>query len=519
MKEIFRRLSSTRALLFFAALLFAFPFWVGEAAICSVFASAVLFFALSRIRAGSRRRRLFRLGFWFGFCYHALVYPWLFALYPFEVAHLSKPVAVLVALAAYFGAVAIHALFFALGFLVWGVLGRRLRRFSRAALFCAVFVVAEYLKELGTLALPWSRIGLPLANYPVTIAISALLGPYFVDLILLFLGASLYGVFTCRAKKRLVCAALSLVCLGFDLGYGIGKGLTKLKGAFVRVAVVQTNYPSAEKWDTDLSVAEGALERLAVQAASEGAEWIVFPESVLPERVRAGSGSDSFFARLSKKTGAVLVAGAICSDGEDTYNAVCVYDETGMLGYNGKRHLVPFGEYLPWQSAIGLVLPEISNMTYYRNTYTPGKSGIAGVSGSVTAGGLVCFDSLFSVLSCESARQGANLLFVATNDSWFRTSRALQHHLWQGVFRAAETDRAVAQAANCGLSALISRGGAHTRSLAPACEGVLVEDLELSDAVTPYTRVGDLIVLLCAIVVSCFALLRAISALRRRRKR
>jgi apolipoprotein N-acyltransferase len=112
-------------------------------------------------------------------------------------------------------------------------------------------------------------------------------------------------------------------------------------------------------------------------------------------------------------------------------------------------------------------------------------------------GSLICFDSIYEQLSLDSVRDGAQLLAVSTNDSWFFDSAAARMHNAQAQLRAAETGRCIIRAANTGISSVISSRGELLSTLPALQDGVLTASITQGDHVTLYTRIGNLFVYLC----------------------
>jgi hypothetical protein len=106
----------------------------------------------------------------------------------------------------------------------------------------------------------------------------------------------------------------------------------------------------------------------------------------------------------------------------------------------------------------------------------------------------------------KDVRDGAELLLLSTNDSWFGTSRALYMHVAQARLRAIENSRGVLRAASTGVSCVISPTGAINASIGASTEGYVVADVLLSERDTPYTLVGNAFVYASiAFVFSLFA--------------
>ena len=113
-----------------------------------------------------------------------------------------------------------------------------------------------------------------------------------------------------------------------------------------------------------------------------------------------------------------------------------------------------------------------------------------------TFGGLICFDSIYETLALDSTRDGAELILLSTNDSWYKDSAAVYQHNGHAVLRAIENGRCVVRAANTGISSILSERGEVLGSLPPLTDGYVTGQVTLSSHTTLYTVTGNLIVLL-----------------------
>ena len=115
-----------------------------------------------------------------------------------------------------------------------------------------------------------------------------------------------------------------------------------------------------------------------------------------------------------------------------------------------------------------------------------------------TAGGkvgcLICFDSIYETLSLESVADGAELLCISTNDSWFSGSSALRQHNAQAQLRAIENNRYIVRSANTGISSIISSKGEIIDSVGDSKEGYAIGDVAYIQERTLYSLTGNMIV-------------------------
>jgi apolipoprotein N-acyltransferase len=112
-------------------------------------------------------------------------------------------------------------------------------------------------------------------------------------------------------------------------------------------------------------------------------------------------------------------------------------------------------------------------------------------------GSLICFDSIYERNALDSIGNGAQLLAVSTNDSWFTDSRGVWMHHAQSQLRAIETGRYVVRSANTGVSSIINDRGEALETLAPLKTGYVMDEVTLSERATVYSTIGNLFAYAC----------------------
>ena len=100
----------------------------------------------------------------------------------------------------------------------------------------------------------------------------------------------------------------------------------------------------------------------------------------------------------------------------------------------------------------------------------------------------------------DSARNGAELIAISTNDSWFSDSAALDMHNSQSRLRAIETGRYIVRSANTGISSVIDPLGNVKEELGALECGYVVSTVHLRSNTTPYTVIGNAFVYFCMIL-------------------
>jgi apolipoprotein N-acyltransferase len=272
----------------------------------------------------------------------------------------------------------------------------------------------------------------------------------------------------------------------------------------VKIAAVQANISSREKWNASSKEIFTKYATLTIDAARDGADLIVWPETAITDNRYISNISE-----LADELDAYILFG--CFDyGEDgsPRNVLCMVSPEGEMCGNSyvKRHLVPFGEYVPMRKLIMTVFPPLGEIAMLSEDLVPGEESEIfeiEINGElIRVGGLICFDSIYEELAYATASDGADIICVATNDSWFEDSRAVYMHCAQSRLRAIETGLPIVRAANTGISADITRLGEMNDSIEPLVDGYLVCDVSISNG-THNAKVSNTLFLILCFVCIC----------------
>lgn len=456
------------------------------------------------------------LAFLFGF--FSVTFHWLAYLYPLDfVDGMTRGGAIGVVVAGCVGLPLLQSVGFAFLFpiLSRAARTRTVRRFPILLpfLFAAGWVVFAYTQTLTWAGVPWgAQLTLSQQENLHILSSASLFGSYFVTFVIAaingFLALALLSLLSGEGRLAKASAILSasVFLLNFILSVS-AYYLPREEGEEIKVAVLQGNFPSAEKWDGSFDMLDTYMV-LAREAAEDGARVVVWPETALPFSIENDPYTLGALRRLAEETNTTQIVGAFSyeygADGKYLRrNSLFLFRPDGSLSdevYH-KRHLVPFGEYVPLERVIRAVLPFLSDLEMLADgsTLTAGESPSLFHEDFGAVGGLVCFDSLYPSLSRASVRAGAELLVLGTNDSWFFDSAAVYQHNGQSILRAVENGRAVARAANTGVSSIISSRGEVLCEIEPLVRGQATATVTLSSHTTLYTLIGDSFVLLCQI--------------------
>jgi len=421
-------------------------------------------------------------GFWFGFGYFLtglywiaeafLVEPWRHGwLIPFVMTALPGGMALFYAAAA------------ALAMMLW--------RPGPARVFALAiaFGLAEYARGHILTGLPWNLLGYGLAATLPMMQAAALFGVYALSLLAVLLFASPFAIWAPRGSGLARSNGTALLTLVFSVALALGAawGAARLQSADmastgVRLRIVQANVDQANKWRPENSVEIfSTYLDLTKSGGLDGISLVVWPETAVPFFLAESAQALTAIGDVLPDGTSLLVgSGRIVEerDAQDRLVATRVYNSLLAIGDKGevldgydKIHLVPFGEYLPFQDFMESL--GIFQLTGVRGGFSAGTgSRLLSVPGAPPARPLICYEIIFPDEISNSGPRPGWLLNV-TNDAWFGGSAGPYQHFHQAQLRAVEQGLPVVRAANTGISAIIDPYGRVLGELGLKEEGVV----------------------------------------------
>jgi apolipoprotein N-acyltransferase len=243
------------------------------------------------------------------------------------------------------------------------------------------------------------------------------------------------------------------------------------------------------------------------------ANILIWPESAFPFFLTREADAMAQIADLLPK-GTILITGSVRAPDlpagtkiTRAYNSIYAIDHDGsVLSVYDKLHLVPFGEYLPfqdWMEKLGFV-----QLTKVQGGFIPGtRRRPMEIPNAPRVLPLICYEAIFpGDVAARDDRPG--WIVNLTNDGWFGISTGPYQHLQQARLRAIEQGLPVVRAANTGISAVIDPLGRVVARLGLGVEGVLDSSLPSAIAPTIYARNGDIPAAIIVAVALIFVIRR-----------
>lgn len=267
------------------------------------------------------------------------------------------------------------------------------------------------------------------------------------------------------------------------------------------VAIVQGNVPK-ERFATaagrrgrvgpeDIVVVENHLDETEkLLGDPDRPDLVIWPENVFDRDPDAFTEFASRTQTLIDALDVPFIVGAIVDDPDGrSFNANLLWlPGSGIVDRYDKRHLVPFGEYVPWGGWPRRLIPALAEQV--PSDLSIGETdSILQVDG-VAIGNVICFESTDPRDVRRATGQGAGLILVSTNDATFGDSAASAQHLQASRMRAIEQRRTVLQAAISGISAVIDPDG-HASQGTQLFEAATVRaTVPVVEGDTIYTMIG-----------------------------
>ncbi len=470
-----------------------------------------LFFAVSR----ARPLGAFLLAVLAGLVFYSMAFQWVAAFHPFALPFVSLVSA---------------TLFFGLPVLCI----RPFLRYRLLALAAApsIFVLFEYAKQNWFLQFPFGVLGYTQWSWTPLIQVADLGGTALVSWLIVLVNTAVYLavdrlLFGRKAPDRwrqvVVCLGAVAAALGGCLLYGtlVTTGMTYDPDARLKVGYAQTYFRPGRSAHVGQPERLRAIEGFVRDFKGLGVSLVIFPELTLDRAVTYetrlsladNAATLNRISELARSSGMNVLFGSLelrqRGGSVKSYNAMQMFTPDGNLSdIYRKSVLVPFGETNPFNA----VFPGLTD--YLRRTtesaqLDPGDAAhlfrITAADGSqLRFGVLICFESGFGQVARTHARDGADFLVSATDDSWSLSSVAMYQHAVMSIFRAVETRRPVLRISNGGLSGYFDELGTWSSSLPLFASGLMTSRLYVlrEKPVSLYVRAGDwLIVLSLALVV------------------
>jgi len=422
--------------------------------------------------------------------------------------------------------------------------------------FVCCYVAFEYLFMNSEIAWPWLVLGNSYANDVMFVQWYEITGHLGGSAWILIVNALFYKILCEIFEKRKPKMPIVIITAAFLFVPIISSVIRYYtyteKENPQNIVVIQPNIdPWGEKFDENTfgSQIENILD-IASTYGNEKTDYFVAPETALNGTIQEDRmmGNSSLMAvrefmkdypRSKFIVGATTLKVYYHSHGDKAYDGTTVTETARKIGENNhydiynvsmqvdsssdvqiyrKSRLVPGAEILPYIKVFGFLsdlMTDLGGMSGSHGRQEHPTAFANDVSG-VKVGVPVCYESAFGEHCRGFVEDGAQMIFVITNDGWWRDTPGYRQHCSFSRLRAVETRRSIARSANTGISCIINQRGDVVESLGWWQRGGISATINANDNISIYAKYGDYIARMCGVVSAILILMQIVAGIRRK---
>ncbi len=414
------------------------------------------------------------------------------------------------------------------------------------------WIAFEYLHLYWELSWPWLTLGFSLASFPSLIQwyefTGVLGGSVWIMTInilcFLMIKNLLKNENVWKQKAKVITAIIIIPILISVMRYASYNETSKPKN----VVVVQPNIdPYNEKFSGNDAEQLDKMLKLAAQKVDSNTDYVVFPETALAEAIWEEYLDESpsikairsfikpypklnFVCGMSSqrrfKEGETISETARQDrsnpkDFFDDYNASIQLDNSDKIQIYHKSKLVPGVEKMPYPKLFGFLGKYAIDLGGTTGSYGTQKDRTVfhSIDGKCKIGTPICYESIYGDFLTGYLKNGANFLFIITNDGWWSDSPGYRQHCNYGRLAAIEFRRSIARSANTGTSCFINQRGDIMQPTAWWKPAVISQSINANDTLTFYAKHGDYLGILAAIATLFSLLALLVSGVLKRQSR
>lgn len=370
---------------------------------------------------------------------------------------------------------------------------------ARPWIAAALWVCLEHVRSHALTGFPWALLSDTQIHLKPFLQLASLTGAPGLSYGLIVFNAVAADLIRLRKKSAWINFGVVLSLLSFLVVWGAWRCRHTDRSVSerrpFRVAVLQGNIDQYQKWDQQYeSNIRATYERLVERAVSSKPDVVVWPESAVPGWIPNEIRYVEWVKAIAIKSNVPHLVGSVSSRSGRDYNAVFLINPSGALAAEyDKRHLVPFGEYVPFGGFLSKWIPYLGQV----GTFEAGAGPNVFSVGDAHLGPTICYEMIFPSLVRAAVRKGADVLVNITNDGWFLRTGAPAQHYAANILRAVENGCFVIRSANTGISAIIDPCGRERARSQLLTEDMLVADIVPNRMPTLFTLFGDWFRILC----------------------
>lgn len=356
----------------------------------------------------------------------------------------------------------------------------------------------EWLSEnIFFLAFSWSGAWVGVSESAILSQPANLLGCQFVSFLILALSG--YTGRLIFKKSRLISLTFSSIIILFALIYGnfsIKHTESKIRNSNSEIYAyaIQSSSEGNQKRHTSAKTFAEFFTSEINQNTFKPNSLILLPESSIPENFNKDNNEFSELSKSAKAKHCTVITGCFCKKSNKRYNALYAINSEGIYSKPYfKQVLVPFGEKVPFAFLFGKSTLSSCDDKEFSMPVNVSDHKI---------GTAICIESIFPEKVRTQSKNGAEILCISTNDSWFGKSFARRQHYRHSIMRAVENGKYLIRSGNCGISAIISPTGKQLKVKSDKSAGIINSKAVFIKENTICTKTGSLFSAIMASVIT-----------------
>lgn len=366
----------------------------------------------------------------------------------------------------------------------------------------SAWAILEYIKNYFLSGFPINLLGYSQSSFTALIQFADVFGVYGISFVIVVINFLLfYWIY--NKNKRYLITAFIIISILLIYGFIRINQISKINyKEEIKIGVVQPNIPQEKKWRRSL---KDEIIKIIYDTAQyfkdKNCEIILYPETLLPRMLEETEEIQSLVKNISNYADISLIGGKSIEN-ERLYNSIFLISKEGnIIDKYKKRHLILFGEYVPFENFLVKLLKKI-NLT---DNFSKEHELKVFKFENYTLGINICSENYYPYLSRELVLKGANLLTTHSNDAWCDGLSYPYQHFVLDVFRAIENRKYLVVSSNTGISGVITPTGKIVRQTKNQEQVCFEEFIYANNYITIYDRIGDSFILVCSLyVVSVF---------------
>ena len=369
--------------------------------------------------------------------------------------------------------------------------------FMMALFMSSVWIILEYIRNYFFCSFPINLLGYSQSLFLSLIQFTDMCGIYGVSFVIVLTNCLLFFLIYNKNKMYLV-TALIIISLLLVYGFLRINQISKINKEEIKIGTIQPNIEQTKRWNKmyEKEILT-KIKNIVEYFKEKNMDIILYSETVLPGYLCKDEDIKVFVEYISAFS-PISLLGGMDVENYKAYNSIFIVSKNGeIIDKYKKKHLVIFGEYIPFQCFFAKMFSKL----FSNNNLTKEIELKVFKFDRYTLGINICSENYYPYLSRELVLKGATLLTTHSNDAWCdRLSYPYQHFVLN-IFRAIENRKYLVVASNTGISGVIAPTGKIIRQTKNQEQICFEENVYTNSYITIYDKIGDLFVLLCSLYV------------------